>query len=415
MSIFQAPSFRLKRTMLVLVGLVLAGIQAANTQTLATLYNFSGLRVDGFYPNGGLLFDGMGNLYGTTQGLGGGNCRKADFACGTIFKLAPNGNETTLFAFAAGVNAYPRAGLIADAQGNFYGTTFGTGGPTSLDGTAFRLKKQKTVKRLHIFRGNRVQPGDGAFPAASLVMDSQGNLFGTTSSGGSGFGTVFEVSSGGVETIVHTFAATDGANAYGGLIFDDHGNLYGTTVNGGATGDGTVFKITPTGAVTVLHSFIGADGQFPLGTLVQDKSGNFYGVTEGGGIFGLGTVFKIDASGEETVLYNFSGVPDGNFPFGGLVVDAQGDLYGSTADGGHVTASCSGGCGTVFKLTPAGKETILYNFCSQANCTDGYHPTGNLTFDAQGNLYGATLYGGTGQCHIGSTITGCGTIFKVTP
>lgn len=408
-------SSRLSSTALVLAAILALLAATLPAQTLTTLYNFSGLRIDGFSPNGSLLFDTQGNLYGTTEGFGNSGCHKQDLACGTIFKIAPGGTETTLFAFATGSNAYPMAGVIEDAQGNFYGTTFGTGGPTSLDGTVFRLKKQKTLNKLHVFRGSRAQPGDGAFPTAGVVMDTQGNIYGTTIQGGSGFGTVFEVSASGAESIRYKFTGPDGANPFGGLILDTQGNLYGTTTDGGTNGDGAIFKLTPSGTETVLHSFAGTDGQFPLAGVIRDAGGNFYGTTEGGGMFGEGTVYKLDTSGKETVLHDFSGSPDGNFPDGALIMDAQGNLYGTTADGGNIATNCSAGCGTIFKVDSSGKETLLYEFCSKANCVDGYRPTGALAFDAQGNLYGSTVYGGTGQCRIGSTITGCGTIFKLTP
>jgi uncharacterized repeat protein (TIGR03803 family) len=266
---------------------------------------------------------------------------------------------------------------------------------------------------------------DGNSPTGALVQDKNGNLYGTTFVGGtgpkcdgyhSGCGTVFELSPTGVYTVLYSFTGSpDGGGPLGGLVRDAKGNSYGTTELGGVYNSGTVFELTSNGTEKVLYSFMGgADGALPLGRLVRDAKGNLYGTTDGGGLqygcsqeFGCGTVFELSPRGTETTLYTFTGgVDDGN-PLAGVVRDAQGNLYGTTAqlwDFGPMP-------GTVFKLTPSGIETQLYSFLGG---TDGSGPDGELVKDAKGNLYGTTYYGGIQSCYDGMQ-NGCGVVFKVTP
>jgi len=228
---------------------------------------------------------------------------------------------------------------------------------------------------------------DGGMPTAALIQDSAGNLYGTTSAGGSGLGVVFKLDTANNETVLHTFDGPDGATPYGGLVRDGAGNLYGTTFAGGASGLGTVFKVDTGGTETVLHSFAGgADGANPYAGLVMDRSGNLYGSTERGGSFGLGTVFKVDITSTEIVLHSFAGYPsDGADPKAGVTLDDAGNVYGVTFSGG------SGGEGAVFKLDTTNAETILYNFTGGA---DGGKPFGGLTRDPDGTLYGTAEVGG---------------------
>jgi len=289
---------------------------------------------------------------------------------------------------------YPYSTLVQDAAGNLYGTTYYGGAYTY--GTAFELSTgPETV--LHSF-GNGM--GDGSSPFAGLVRDSSGNLYGTTYSGGaSGYGTVFMLDTTGKETILHSFAGGADGNSpiYGSLVRDGSGNLYGTTKLGGASGVGTVFKVTKTGKETVLYSFTnGLDGGYPFGGLVRDSSGNLYGTTYSGGASSVGTVFKVTKTGTETVLYNFAGGADGEYPYAGLVRDTSGNLYGTTSEGGHSNV------GTVFKVTPTGHETVLYSF---AGGKDGANPFAGLVRDTKGNLYGTTEAGGA---------SGVGTVFELT-
>jgi len=218
-------------------------------------------------------------------------------------------------------------------------------------------------------------------------------------------------------SVLYTFTGgTDGSNIQGafpaaGLILDRAGNLYGTTFNGGdlscsyfdSPGCGVVYEVDQTGTETVLYTFTGAvDGGPPYAGVVRDPAGNLYGTTPGGGSFGFGTVFKLTPAGKESVLYSFSGFTDGNFPAAGVVRDAAGNLYGTTGFGGDL--ACPGGCGVVFKVDPTGKETVLHAFAGPP--TDGYEPYGNLLRDQAGNLYGTTPQGGT---------SGKGVVFKLDP
>lgn len=242
----------------------------------------------------------------------------------------------------------------------------------------------QTLSVLYNFTG---QP-DGANPYAGPLRDAIGNLYGTTTAGGAyGFGTVFKLDTSGEETLLYSFAGgADGANPYSsGLIQDASSNLYGTT-QGGGSGYGVVFKLDTTGNETVLHSFTGgADGANPdpYGRLIKDAKGNLYGTTYGGGS-GYGVVFKLDPAGSETVLHSFTGGADGANPEAGLTQDTAGNLYGTTYGGGS-------GYGVVYKLDPTGKETVLHTFTGE---TDGRYPSGTLVRDTAGNLYGTTSSGG---------------------
>lgn len=280
---------------------------------------------------------------------------------------------------------------------------------------------QETV--LYSFTGGN----DGGFPAGTLTLGA-GHLYGASaaggingSCGGLGCGVVFEVTGLGKETVLYTFTGgTDGANPSGALLRDSAGNLYGTTLYGGdlscnsPNGCGVVFKLDPAGVETVLYSFIGgSDGAFPRPGLALDIQGNLYGSTSEGGMnsrcFGLGcgVVFNVDPLGNETVLYTFSGGQDGAGPEGGLVRDSAGDIYGETGGGGNLSNCASQGCGVIFKLTAAGTQTVLYTFTGGR---DGWAPSFGL-LPYGGQLYGTTFQGGisTGSCGL---LDGCGAVFK---
>lgn len=398
--------------------------QPAHTQTESVLYSFCSLAncTDGFGPNGNLTQDAQGSLYGATQ-YGGADQN------GTVFKVTPSGTETVLHSFLNGVGSSPEGSLIWDVKGNLYGTTLGNGYVGLINqhffGTVFELEP-RSFKFLYRFLEKDQQYG--AQPTRGLVRDAHGNVYGTTQYGGAngcatgyGCGTVFKITPDKTETVLHNFAGgTDGEEPHGGLVADSEGNLYGTTEFGGggtgceeSIGCGTVFKVTAGGTETVLYSFSGADdGARPFAGLVMDGQDNIYGTTIFGGTgcggdTGCGTVFKITPSGALTVLYNFRGGTDASSPWASLVLDGQGNLYGTSYYGG---VGCSGGgCGTVFKVTPDGTETVLYRFTGG---TDGSRPYGGVVLDAQGNLYGTTYEGGIGECN-GSP--GCGVVFKVSP
>jgi uncharacterized repeat protein (TIGR03803 family) len=398
------------------------GSAYANGDTI--LHAFTG--PDGSHPRAALVADSAGNLYGTS--VEGTNVACGGTGCGAVFTLAPDSTETVLHTFLgpqSGDGAFPYAGLTAGNAGVLYGTT-GDGGHNCHSyshgcGTVFELTPDGTETVLHIFKGKK----DGTLPAANLVVDKAGNLYGTTYSGGgdgcggAGCGTIFQISSRGKETILHVFAGgSDGALPFGGLVADKAGDLYGTTTEGGGAGCsdlgcGTAFKLAADGTETVLHAFTGGnDGANPFSALIADGAGNLYGATTAGGSTkcddGCGTIFKIAPDGETTVLYSFAGGADGQQPFGALIADKAGNLFGTTAYGAGTGCVFGVGCGTVFELAPNGTETVLHAFKSG---TDGAYPYAGLIADKAGNLYGTTNVGGSTGCNG----HGCGTVFELTP
>jgi uncharacterized repeat protein (TIGR03803 family) len=382
------------------------------------IYTFAG-GASGAYPfASGVILDAGGSLYGTT--LQGGI-----YGCGTVFRLTPAGNSwtpTVLYNFQGGSDGcFPYAGVIFDAAGDLYGTTE-EGGANGV-GTVFKLTPTNggyAESVLYTFAG---YPGDGSYPIAGLILDKEGNLYGTTQYGGSGScvtssryygcGVVFELTSASglrTELTLHTFQGSDGALPTSGLTFDPVGDLYGTNYQGGTFGLGTVFELIPSGGTwteSVLHSFSGGDdGGQPFQGVVLDAAGSLYGTTLGSNTFPYGNVFRlklINGSWVETVLHNF-GLVDGAYPFSGLTFDAAGNLYGTTQQGGTV------GGGTGFKLVPSGDswvESVLYSFTGSA---DGSWPEANLTIGKAGSLYGTTAFGGSG-----SGLAGYGVVFEITP
>jgi uncharacterized repeat protein (TIGR03803 family) len=390
---------------------------AAAAQEFTPLYSFTGS--DGANPEASLIADPAGNLYGTTR-FGGATttegCRP--LGCGTVFQLTPSGSLNVLHSFTGSDGAYPYAGLLADAAGNLYGTTW-DGGDNGR-GTVFQLDPSGALTVLHSFTGG----SDGQRPVTGLLADAAGNLYGTAHSGGDGgFGTVFQLDPSGSLTVLYSFTGdSDGQYPDSGLIADAAGNLYGTTRGElGAMGScplgcGTVFQLTPSGTLNVLHSFTGNDGSHPVAGLLADAAGNLYGTTSAGGvgtsctfIGGCGTVFQLTPSGALNVLYNFTGGSDGGNPDAALIADAAGNLYGTTQNGG-ASASCNRpyGCGTVFQLDTSGTLTALHIFTG----SDGAYPPAGLLADTAGNLYGTTYGGGTGTGCIGGGA--CGTVFELT-
>ena len=335
-----------------------AFVSPASAAQYQVLHQFNGSSGDGAIPHAGLLEDATGNFYGTTFSGGGGNGCSGGSGCGTVFELASDGTETVLYRFTGGSDgANPSAELIKGKHGVFYSTTV-TGG--------------------------------------------------TGAACGGGCGTVFKVTLGGTEQVVYSFqGGSDGATPTG-IVADSAGNLYGTSFFGGGSGCsgygcGTVFKVTPDGTESVLYRFPdGANGRGPSPGLIFDQLGNLYGTAGGGGgVCNCGLIFKIDPSGVQTVLYAFAGGSgDGNAPAAGLVADAAGNLYGTTEFGGGT--GCNGlGCGTVFRLAPNGAEKILHAFTGG---TDGEYPLARLIVDKKGNLYGTTSHGGD---------IGFGTVFRL--
>jgi uncharacterized repeat protein (TIGR03803 family) len=385
------------------------------------LHTFSGGQ-DGGFPNGGVVRDRVGNLYGTTEQGGDLSCN-SPVGCGTVFKLDGSGAETVLHEFGGGSDGMtPYAGVILDRAGNLYGTTSAGGNASCFKslgcGTVFKLDPNGNETVLYRFLGGT----DGAGPIAGLIRDSEGNLYGTTAGGGNsicgfgtGCGTVFKIDTLGDKTLLYTFGeAPDASNPWSEIIRDPAGNLYGTTYVGGdpscnpvypSLGCGAVYKLDTTGKESVLYSFTdGSDGELAASTLVPGPLGVFFGTTLYGGDMlcaspggGCGTVFKIDLSGAETTVYTFTGTPDGSIPQGGLIRDGMGNLYGTTGAGGTENS------GTIFKINSKGNELTLHSF---SGSTDGGTPTATLAIDSDGNLYGTNLLGGR---------RGYGTVFKLTP
>jgi len=276
----------------------------------------------------------------------------------------------------------------------------------------------QATKVLYTFTGQ----ADGGSPHASVITDAKGNIYGTTQLGGdltcnapNGCGTVYKLSKTGTETVLYSFTGgTDGAYPYAALLMDAAGNLYGTASAGGGgtgcfgSGCGIVFKLSNAGTETVLYSFTGGtDGGRPYSALIVDKAGNFYGTTILGGdlgcrTYGCGVVYKFSKSGKQSVLYSFTGAADGSYPaFGSLAVDAKGNLFGTAEEGGDLNCNAPNGCGTVYKLSKTGKQTVLHTFTGP----DGENPEYTVTLDAKGNLYGTAPNGGANNE---------GVVFKIT-
>ena len=373
-----------RRTHLVflLLAVSLIVIPSAWSQTLTTIYSFSGL-ADGASPAAGLLPDAAGNLYGTTTAGGSAG------GFGTIFKIDVAGNETVLHSFNQTDGQDPRSDLLLDSVGNLYGTTFGGG--TFDDGTVFKLDPAGTFSTLFSFDPADNPGGEG--PIGGLLLDTLGNLYGTTSfGGGSCFdGTIYKLNPAGSTQYLHCFSGADGYLPSAGLIRRG-GSFYGVTQFGGASNAGTVFRLGSDGTLTVLHSFSPGPDASPVASLITDGQGNLYGTAQGTYTIlrckthgGCGTVFKLDPLGNETVLYMFTGGADGAIPQGGLLRDKAGNLYGTTYKGGDTNL------GTVFRINANGQFQTLHSFAGGA---EGARPTGRLIRDAAGNLYGTTSVGG---------------------
>ncbi|HTT96808.1 MAG TPA: choice-of-anchor tandem repeat GloVer-containing protein [Rhizomicrobium sp.] len=311
--------------------------------------------------------------------------------------VSTDGTYTILHRFTGrkkdGCN--PGAKVTFDAAGNMYGTTdfcdqYGDG-----DGVVFKLAPDGTYTVLHFFTGDT----DGAQPDGAVTLLRNGDLVGTTTSGGAnGNGTIFQLNGKGKLKVLHAFTADEGSEARGNLYRDKAGNYYGTALFGGADSSGTLFKYGADGTMTVLHTFTGgADGEFPEHGVVADKAGNLYGVTAFGGANGEGSVFKYDTAGNFSTVYSFTGGNDGSFVYGGLAIDGDGTLYGSTGDGG------ANNSGTVFKLTTDGALTTLYAFTGG---TDGASPEGDMLLVGK-NLYSTANAGGDPTCQ-------CGVVYEIT-
>jgi uncharacterized repeat protein (TIGR03803 family) len=385
---------------------------ASPASTFTTLHSFD--NTDGANPNPAtwLVQATNGNLYGTT--VAGGTISPGD---GTVFKITPGGTLTTLYNFCSlsgctdGEN--PQV-LIQATNGDFYGTTV-AGGANGSGGTIFKITPAGTLTTLYSFCAQVGCP-DGSYPAA-LVQATNGDFYGITPRKGPlASGTIFKITPSGTLTTVHGFCSeTDCADGAfpAGLIQATDGDFYGLTEEEGAFGHGTVFKITASGTLTTIYSFcplsscLNGGPEFGSAGLIQASNGDFYGTTGQFGANGFGTVFRITPTGTMKAIYSFcaeAGCPDGFFPTG-LVQASDGNFYGATTEGG------ANGYGTIFKITPAGALTTLYNFiCSASGCPNGQgaQPS-SLIQDTNGTFYGTTAAGGLDSCEG----DGCGTVFSL--
>jgi uncharacterized repeat protein (TIGR03803 family) len=415
---------------LAVLSVLLVALPPAHGQSEVVLYNFCSQQncADGENPTSRLMSDSTGNLYGTTQ-LGGPNMY------GTVFKLTPNGvggyNETVLYSFCSppvcADGSYPDSYVTFDTSGNLFGTTYYGGpyasGPYSGYGVVFELSPEpgggcpagsntgngwcETV--LHGF----MSTPDGAFPFSGLTWDRQGNLYGTTYGGGSGMGTVYELSpkggGGWAEQVIYD------SGGYAGLAIDGSSNLYGAD----DVKDGHVFELSPNGSggwtVSILHTFRGgpSDGRYPEGTPVLDSAGNIYGTTVFGGSNSAGTVWKLTplttGTYTEEILHSFIW-QNASTPYAGVALDSSGNIYG-TAGIGVIKSPCYGGCGTVFELGVSG-TTYDWNILWAFNGTDGGYASNGVILDGA-NLYGTTYGGGTSDNCSGAG--GCGIVFELNP
>jgi uncharacterized repeat protein (TIGR03803 family) len=387
------------RIYLVVACAMTLGMGSAQAATLTTLLSFTNTKgLDpGADPQAGLIMDSSGDLFGTTSGGGA-------TGVGTVFELTKGASSYTfssLVAFNRTNGRTPFGGVLLDSGGNLYGTT-ASGGSPSFDGNVFRLTKSGSsysLSTLATFTGT-----NGSSPASGLIADSAGNLFGTASTGAaSGYGSAFELvkNASSVTTLV-TFNGTIGGDSAAGLIADSHGNLFGTTSAGGSGGNGTVFELVKGASsytLSTLVSFNGATGNTYAG-LIADSSGDLFGTTYSGGSNGVGTVFELvkGASGYTLSTLASFNTTNGANPDGALIEDSNGDLFGTTLNGG------SAGDGTVFELTNGALGYALSTLAS-FNSTNGANPYDGLIADSSGDLFGTASAGGSGNN---------GTVFEIT-
>jgi uncharacterized repeat protein (TIGR03803 family) len=358
---------------------------------------------------GGVTGGTDGYLYGATTYGGFYNDRSANISgFGTIYRMTTSGSLTKLHDFTGADGANPYAAPVFGTDGNLYGTTE-DGGPYGYSsngfGTVYQITPAGSLTTLHAFTDGT----DGAHPYDALIQGTGGDLYGTTEAGGAnGSGSVFQITTTGALTTLYSFTAstsgtnTDGAFPFGSLVTGSDGTLYGTTESSGTGSAGTVFALATTGSLTTLHYFTGGtDGGNPYAGLVTGTDGNLYGTTEAGGSSSAGTVYRITTSGSLTTLHSFTGGTDGGNPYAGLVTGSDGNLYGTTEAGGNNST------GTVYQITTTGSLTTLYSFgAAGSGNTDGANPfIGSLYSGTDGNLYGTTEISGS---------NGAGTVYKIT-
>jgi uncharacterized repeat protein (TIGR03803 family) len=410
--------------LVLLLALLLIGVRAfaATGQTVHTFANLA----NGATPFSGLIGDAAGNLYGTTWAGG-------THGYGAVFKLSPNSSggytETIIYSFA-GVpdGANPSANLTFDSAGNLYGTTSAGGSTVNFCnggcGTVFKLtpdthgKWKETL--LYAFTGT-----SGSQPSYGVVFDAQGNLYGTTSytTFSNGYGVIYKLSPADqtwTETTLYTFTGRfDGGCPSGTPIFDSGGNLYGTDWCSVGNVNGVVYELSPGPSgwtFKVIHSFTGGDGAQPASNLLMDSEGNLFGTTDEGGYYDNGTVFELSPSprGTWTIkqLYYFHNYGDGAYPLGTIAFDSAGNLYGTTQLGGPSDN------GTVFQLTPNSSGSWTEHILTNFNGANGSEPDGGVYVDSLGNVYATAFSGASLACQIpgeNRTPSGCGTVVKLSP
>jgi uncharacterized repeat protein (TIGR03803 family) len=394
---------------------------ASSAQTFNSVPVFAG--TNGANPEVSLTQGADGDYYGLAL-FGGEGSHHTQFQGGVFFRATPKGEMTALYNFCSQINCAdgenPSGGLLLATDGYFYGTA--NGGGAHGYGTVFKMTPGGELTTLYSFC-TQENCADGMYPSGTLMQAIDGSFYGTTQDGGPhgnsfGGGTVFRITPSGELTTLYGFCAQefcgDGSGPESvGLVQATDGDFYGTTTSGGANNFGTVFKITPGGALTTIYSFCSQsdcdDGADPRGSLVQGSDGDFYGTTAQGGLNAMGNVFKITPGGQLTTLYIFcnqnSNCPDGAGPTSGVIQATDGNFYGTTTLGG-----ANGGGGTLFKITPGGDMTTLYSFCAQTNCADGNSPIGGLLQATSGTFYGNAYNGGLNDC---ADAPGCGTLFSL--
>jgi len=383
------------------------------------LHVFTGVP-DGAGPAATVIRDANGNLFGTTAAGGDGNCPGTNGAgCGTVYEIGKDGHYTILHKFVGGSGdgAFPASGVTRDAAGNLFGTTEGGNGNLS---TLYEVEKTGGEKTLHFFTNFT----DGAAANSAPIVDSEGNLFGNTTYGGdsscgfdgNGCGTIYEMQANGKFRVLYTFTSlTQAIEPIGSPIIDSTGNLFGTTQWGGdlncehTVGCGTIYELDHSSKFKVLHKFAGkSDGSSPT-CVIDGGDGSLVGVTNAGGDlscyppFGCGTIFRLDKTGKFNTLYTFTPFTENNNGHSCPVRDSKGNLYGTNANGGTHNS------GYLYELDTSGKFKVLYDF-PIANSSQGGVPLG-VVLAPSGDYYGVNGEGGDTNC--GFENSGCGTVFKL--
>jgi uncharacterized repeat protein (TIGR03803 family) len=363
-------------------------------QYVTNLHIFKAGPTNGDRPYGSLIQGRDGYFYGTTRNGGSASV-------GTVFRISSDGTYTNLYSFASTYTFdgwQPLAGLVQGTDGNFYGTTSMKGTNSCSCGNIFCISPSGNYTNLHYFAGGT---NDGSTPNGALIQGTDANFYGTATAGGRGThgsGVVFRISPGGVYTNIYSFGADaiDGSTPVGALVQGRDGNLYGTTLSGGSNNFGTIFRIDPNGSnYAVLHRFAGGfyygnnDGLTSYGSLVEGPDGYFYGTASQGGTnsCSCGVVYRISPGGSYTTLYSFADSPDGANPQAGLVLGSDGNFYGTTFGGGKTNFTAFG---TIFRISPGGQYTNLYSITTPGQG----EPGAPLVQGSDGNFYGTTELGG---------------------